>query len=144
MPIATVGAEEPVGTAHGVAVHLQRTVLLPGAATEHHDGPPRHAVITSYRPNEVRIEVDAGAPGYLVLTDPWFPGWKCRVAGEEVEVMQGDFAFRAVAVPAEACEVVFRFDPAAVRWGWWINGGALGVVAVGLLAGALRRFRRLS
>ena len=33
------------------------------------------ASILTYEPNHIIVEVDLESPGYLVLADPWYPGW---------------------------------------------------------------------
>src|SRR5262249_39559611 len=58
------------------------------------------AVIRTYTPNTIRIYVDSDTPGFLVLTDVWFPGWTCTFGGEETKVYRADYTFRAVKVPA--------------------------------------------
>jgi hypothetical protein len=121
---------------------FRRTVLVAAGTSDHHDGPPRTATIIRYQPNEVRIQVDAGTPGYLVLTDPWFENWMCKVDGKGTDVMQADYAFRAVAVPGESCEAVFRFDPPAFRWGWRITGFSTVLVLFLLAIGSIRRLLR--
>jgi hypothetical protein len=128
------------------AADFRREVLLEGADAEEASTPVeegfRPAVLREYQPNRVVVEVDGGAPGYLVLADVWFPGWTCTVDGRGVPVRRGDYLFRAVALPAGAREVVFRFEPWSYRWGGWISGTALALVALGsALALFARRLR---
>lgn len=101
--------------------------------------PERTARIKEYQPNRVVVAVDKGAPGYLVLTDIWYPGWQCTAAGEPVEVLRADYLFRAVQVPAEAHEVVFTFAPQAYRLGKTISLAALALAALIVLAPFLAR-----
>lgn len=100
------------------------------------------AKIRQYQPNRVRVEVDPDAPGFLVLTDPWFPGWSCAVDGRPARLYRADYLFRAVAVPAGRHEVVFTFAPASFRQGRLVSGATLaGVLLVSLAAVALARRR---
>lgn len=126
------------------AADLRKTVFLDGdipALPAISNSPvSRPAEIRVYRPNEVRIEVPSGAPGFLILTDPWFPGWNAAVNGTAVPVLRADHAFRAVALPAEGCEVVFRFEPASIRWAMRISAAAA-LLAVMILAGGWLRRR---
>jgi hypothetical protein len=118
---------------------FRRKVLLegfaPGPEQETLTGKFSSAVIREYLPNRVVVEVDGDKPGYLVLTDIWYPGWICTVDGEPARLYRADYLFRAVTVPAGAHEVTFRFAPASYRWGMVISAAALAVVlGVSLLA----------
>ncbi len=69
------------------------------------------AQILNYENRRVVCKVQATAPGYLVLLDSYFPGWRARVDGVEADIVRADFAFRAVAVPAGEHQVEFRYQP---------------------------------
>jgi hypothetical protein len=90
--------------------------------------------ITAYEPARVVIDVQAARPGYVVLADAWYPGWRAEVApltGEgaaaDAPVLQADLLFRAVPVQAGAWRVTLTYRPRLV----WV-GGAVSVG--GLLA----------
>jgi hypothetical protein len=93
-------------------------------------GPGR---ILSHKPNEIRIALDGQSAGLLVLTDPWYPGWRCWVDGQETKIWKADYAFRGVMVPAGNKEVVFKFEPRSYRRGRIISLAALvGLVLFGV------------
>jgi hypothetical protein len=95
----------------------------------------REARIVEYLPNQVRIEVEGETPGWLVLTDPWFPGWHCTVDGEERPIYPGNYLFRAVPVPAGKHELIFRFLPGSYLLGRKISLITLaGLACWGLVA----------
>jgi hypothetical protein len=73
--------------------------------------------IRDYQPNRIAIEVMGTAPGWLVLTDVWYPGWSGSVDGEPVNVHRGNMLFRAIHIDAGRHEIVFRFAPESYRWG---------------------------
>jgi hypothetical protein len=92
---------------------------------------PESVRITHYAPERVEIAVEAGAPGYLVLTDAWYPGWEATVDGEPARVHRADLLFRAVAVEAGVHRVVLTFRPASVRLGARASlAGLVGLVVV--------------
>ena len=72
----------------------------------------RSARIISSGGDEVVVDVPAGSPSLLVLTDTYAPGWKATVNGRPAAVLPTDVAFRGVALGAEASRVVFRYRPA--------------------------------
>jgi len=90
------------------------------------------------RPNRVEVRVDSGEPGYLVLADIWTPGWECTVNDVAVPVKRGNFLFRAVEIPAEKCDVTFRFEPKSYTRGKVVSLVAL-VFAALMLAVSYRR-----
>jgi hypothetical protein len=100
------------------------------------------AAIQEYLPNRVVVDVTGTAPGYLVLTDIWFPGWTCTVDGQPARLYRANYLFRAVAVDAGNHQVVFTFMPAAYQRGQLISGVALVVVAALGLFALVRRWRR--
>jgi hypothetical protein len=98
--------------------------------------------VVRYEPDALAIDVEAGADGYLVLSDPFYPGWRAELDGEPATVLRADYAFRAVAVPAGHHQMVMSF-----RSGSW-NAGlvisvltALAVLSLGVW-GLVRRTRR--
>jgi hypothetical protein len=124
---------------------FRKTVLAEGCDPAKYpsgpDGNFRPARVLEYQPNTVKIEVDGDNPGWLVLTDMWFPGWTCTVDGEERPIYPGDYLFRAVPVPAGKHEVVFRFLPRSYVLGSQITLGALvGLAACGLVS-CMRQMR---
>ncbi len=82
-------------------------------------------VIVSYRPERVEIAVSLDSPGYLVLSDAWYPGWQAMMDGQQAEIYRANVLFRAVAVDAGEHRIVFAFRPASVR-----AGGIVSVVGM--------------
>ncbi|HKA07534.1 MAG TPA: YfhO family protein, partial [Gemmataceae bacterium] len=125
-------------------IDLWRTVTLAGWDSAKDPLPEprtgrRWQKIRSTKPNEVTIELDGKSAGLLVLTDPWYPGWVCRIDGTEVPIWRADYAFRGVIVPEGSREVVFRFEPRSYRNGRWVSLVTLTVVAIFFLVTAIRR-----
>ena len=78
---------------------------------------PPQLSIASYRLNELVVDVTTPAPGYLVLSEVWYPGWKATVDGQPAPVLRANFAFRAVPVPAGSHQVRLVFAP----WTWRVG-----------------------
>ena len=87
--------------------------------------------VAHYAPERVEIGVETDAPGYLVLTDAWYPGWEVSIDGESGVIQRADLLFRAVAVDAGSHRVVFSFHPLSLRIGAIISlVGLVGLAAV--------------
>jgi hypothetical protein len=85
----------------------------------------------------VRIEVHAPGPALLVLNDAWAPGWMASIDGAAVPVLRANYLVRAVAIPAGAHEVLFRYRTPGLLAGWLVAlAGGLGLL---LLAWRERR-----
>jgi hypothetical protein len=97
----------------------------------------------SYAPERVEVEVVARSPGYLLLTDAWYPGWEATVDGEPVPVRRADLLFRAVRLDAGRHQVVFVFRPASLRIGAVVTMAGFVSLVVGFAWGlALSKARR--
>jgi hypothetical protein len=109
---------------------FKRTVLLEGWQSdgEATQGEFRPATIRDYRPNRVEVEVSGDTPGYLVLADVWFPGWRCTVDGEPAPLYRANYLFRATPVGAGTHTVVFAFEPESYRRGRMVSLAALALV----------------
>jgi hypothetical protein len=140
---AKVMADGPAGLAALTApdFDLRQTVILemdtglvpahPGSSSS--PTPITPARIIRYEPDEVVIEADALAPGYLVLTDTYYPGWQATVDGAAVSVYPANHVVRAVPIEAGHHLVTFRYQPLSVRTGAWLSGvSLLVIVALGI------------
>lgn len=101
------------------------------------------ATVTRDGTDGVTVRVSTRGPGYLVLSDAYYPGWRATLDGKETPVVQADLAFRAVYLPGGDHTVVFRFRPVWWTVGWVIAAlTALGTVALLVAPLGMRRSRR--
>jgi len=90
--------------------------------------PPEHgstARIVDYEPGRVSIETTLGRPGFLVLTDTYYPGWKASVDGHESKIYAADYLFRAVHLEGGKHTVQFIYDPLSFKVGLCLGVGTL-------------------
>jgi hypothetical protein len=92
---------------------------LPGTAEPASSG--ETVVAQEYGSQDVVLDVTATAPGWVVLSDAWYPGWEATVNGKSVTVEIADHAFRAVHVDAGASQIIMQFRPATWVWGSLIS-----------------------
>lgn len=67
--------------------------------------------ITKFNANSLMIQARNEQPGYLVVSDTFYPGWHVFVNGQEREILQANYAFRAVFLEAGDSSVRFEFRP---------------------------------
>ena len=91
--------------------------------------------------NRVTIRAALAAPGYLVLADTWYPGWRAAVDGEPAEILRANFAFRAVWLEAGEHTVEMIYCPTSALVGGALSLVALAVIIVGLLLAHRREVR---
>lgn len=97
--------------------------------------------VLSYTENEIIVAVRAVRPGYLVLSEVWYPGWRARVNGEAAPVLRANYALRAVPLPAGESTVRLWYAPDSWHWGLALFG--LGIMLlVGLLLWENRRHQQ--
>lgn len=63
------------------------------------------------------ISTETHAPSYLVLTDTYYPGWRCDIDGKETSILRCNYAMRAIVLPAGKHAVAFYFAPPLFRVG---------------------------
>jgi len=88
--------------------------------------------ILSYAPERVVIRTRSDDPGYLVLTDAFYPGWQATVNGAPVPILRADPYFRAVALEAGQHRVEFVYQPLSIRLGIALSALSLLVALLGL------------
>ncbi|HEV2320569.1 MAG TPA: YfhO family protein, partial [Verrucomicrobiae bacterium] len=115
------------------------TLLLEGQPPQPPPSVPASAISTaranasahviSEQPDEVTVNVSMPRPGFLLLLDTYYPGWKATVNGTKAPILRADYDFRAVQLPAGESTVQFVYQPAVFRWGILIFCLGLAIMA---------------
>ena len=93
------------------------------------------------RSEDISVEVDAATPGFVVLTDQYYPGWTATVDGSGAEILRANYVFRAVHVPAGRSTVRFSYRPRSVLLGGMISLASGIAVAASAVAGLRRKWK---
>jgi Bacterial membrane protein YfhO len=130
-------------TAYPRVWSVHQAVVLPDSSEARRrklDDPafdPRHAVVLSqappdlggcgansddiqmpqHLPNYVRVEAHLGCRGMVILTDPYFPGWRAYVDGKRVPLLETYGGVRGVVVETGDHLVEMRYRPLSVLVG---------------------------
>ncbi|MFQ5611183.1 MAG: YfhO family protein [Anaerolineae bacterium] len=110
------------------------TVVLEGLAAPGPESQPKaRLAILEYGLHRVQVSVRADAPGYLVLSDAYYPGWQATIDGSPTAIYRANYAFRAVRVPAGDHVVRFEFRPRLWQAGLVVSG--LTILGLAVLGG---------
>ena len=86
--------------------------------------------IREHGPDRVVLEVEMKAPGLVVLSDTWYPGWEARVDGVRRPILVANGCSRAVQADPGAHRVEFDYRPASLGYGLGACVLALGALIV--------------
>ncbi len=110
-------------------------ILVDGKARETGSaGAESSARIVSYAPEEVRIQASIDSPGYLMLTDAYYPGWQAEVDGAPAPIERADLYFRAVYLTPGTHEIRFSYTPSTASVGLGLSLAALIVWGLACIA----------
>jgi hypothetical protein len=134
--------EEALRLALGSDFDPRAEVVLSGVAAAAPASDPFHgsARVSYPTPNRVVIDAVTDAPGYVVLTETFDPGWSATVDGDARPLLRANFAFRAVVVPAGRHRVEMSYRPVSLALGLAVSVGSIFVCAAWL--GFTRRATR--
>jgi hypothetical protein len=88
-----------------------RTVPAVPEPVEGVEGQADTIYMTSYSPNELHYHYIAASDRAAVFSEVYYPDWKAKVDGEDVDIFRADWIFRAAVLPAGEHDVVMRFEP---------------------------------
>ncbi|MGD2040095.1 MAG: oligosaccharide flippase family protein, partial [Anaerolineae bacterium] len=146
---------EPTGLAARLGSFDPRQVILldqsvmpePAPQIDDTSWPLEPATVVAYGPNTVFVDVEMPGPGWLVLADSYFPGWKAYRSDPtgslptpktepdnetELAIARADGNFRAVFLTEGAHRVRFKYTPMSFKLG--LYGSFMAVVVLFLLA----------
>ena len=127
---------------HEVTLHepeADAVIATLGKSVE--EAPDGTARIVRERNTEIVIEAQTPRDALLLLADTFYPGWTATVDGHAVTILRANLAHRAVALPSGTHRVIFAYRPASVRYGLWLTGLGLLLLAAGVIF-ALRQSGR--
>jgi hypothetical protein len=103
-------------------VDPRQTVFMSVDPLEHVPDNPRQpftaAEWTSIDPDHPVVTVTTKAPGLLVISDTWMPGWTARVDGQPASIFLGNIGQRVVPLPQPGRHTVtMDYHPPGLAWG---------------------------
>jgi hypothetical protein len=98
-------------------------------------------ISVAYAPEEITIQVDLQAAGWLVLGEWHYPGWQVWVDGQRDTVLRANYGLRGVALARGPHEVVFRYRPTSVYVGAAVSASTV-VILCALIVFCSRRHNK--
>jgi hypothetical protein len=89
-------------------------------------------VITTRQGSQLRLQADMAAPGYVVVSETAWPGWRAYLDGRRVRTSRANQAFLAVYVPAGHHEVRLRYLPQSFVLGRTISVAVALLLSIGV------------
>lgn len=100
-----------------------------------------NVVVTHFEPDRIELSATTDAPGLIVLSEMYDPGWRAFLDGEELDIHVANHALSAVPLPAGEHEIELRYDPVSLRAGVVISG-LTGIAMLGVFIVAFLQSRR--
>ncbi|MCA9792035.1 MAG: hypothetical protein KC910_09585 [Candidatus Eremiobacteraeota bacterium] len=105
---------------------------LPAPAPVEEAAAQGKVTVVDYQPDRVELLAELPAPGVVVLSDTFYPGWVCHSSLGELPIYPANGASRAVFLPAGRHQLAFSFEPRPFYLG--LKLAVLGLVLVVLVA----------
>ncbi len=96
---------------------------------------PSPARIVEQTPNHLVVETELDAPGLLVLSEMWYPGWEARDNGQQMPILRTNAILRGVFLDAGRHTIEFDYDPWTVKVGWLLAGATTLALVAALIVG---------
>lgn len=129
LPLMTDGSIDPRRVA---VLESEPPELAPPA-----DPSADSVVVDHFEPDRIELTASTDAPGMLMLSHMYDPGWRAFLDGDELDIHVTNHALSAVPLPAGEHEIELRYEPTSLRAGVAISGltaltmlGVLGVAAI--------------
>ncbi len=137
IPVAS--SQEAVDRLLSGEINAQTSVAVEGGQALDGEGTAQVEVLAD-EPERIAARVSLDAPGYLVLSDTYYPGWRATVDGNSAPILRANGFVRAVFLPPGDHTVEFAFVPQSLMLGAACSAAALMLwVAAAIALAASRR-----
>ncbi len=135
--------EEILPFMKGVEFDPKETVILePSVMREVKPGEGFKALVSScsvtdYQSENIRLKVSTNQPGYLVLSEIFYPGWQAAVDGKKVSILCGNYLFRVIPLEEGDHDVSLKF----ISWPFRV-GAIISLLSLAFCLGVLLHGKR--
>jgi hypothetical protein len=131
--------DEARGLVQEPALDLRRIAVIeedPGILLDSPEETGGNVVLEKLAPERIELRVENERPALLTLSLPYFPGWKAKVDGEEVDLLRTYAGLSGVALTAGQHDVILMYESR-----WLALAAVLSLVAMLGILGGLVFFR---
>ena len=114
------------------------------------DVAPATARLTQRAPGEFTVTAESATPRLLLISENWLPGWRIVArawpedASPPTAPLRANLTLLGVPIPAGRVTFDLIYQPDSVRYGLWLGGATLGLLALAALFAAWRATRTRS
>ncbi|MFC1875127.1 YfhO family protein [Chloroflexota bacterium] len=94
--------------------------------------------LEQYSPQEIVIETTSETPGFLVLSESWYPSWKVYIDGNPSEIYKTDYALMSVYIDSGNHSVQFVYEDQTFKIGILISCATVLLLTVILVIYAIK------
>jgi hypothetical protein len=94
--------------------------------------------IIDYAPDSILLDAESPSPGYLFLSEMFYPGWKAYIDDRPASILRGNYLFRVIPLLGGRHHIRVQFDPLTIKVGIGISVFTL-LVILGTLVHCFRR-----
>src|SRR5712692_5013325 len=134
-PEAAISTIKTASLPDGRHFDPRRTALVEGPVTLTETDSRASATVTALSDDRMEVRTISTAPGFLVTSDAYYPGWRASIDGKDSALYRTDYAIRGVLVPAGEHLVRFEYRPRS-----FYIGAAVSILS--LLVAGIIAFRR--
>jgi hypothetical protein len=131
----SVGAENAMAAVTDIGFNPQRSVIVENNALVN---PAATTFVPArfieYSDRRVVADINAPSPGYFVLMDSVYPGWRAEVDGREASIEPANWVGRGINVEAGTHRVQMHFEPQSLRVGLFISLAMLALISAIVVA----------
>jgi uncharacterized membrane protein YfhO len=95
--------------------------------------------IIDYTPDSILLDAMSSSPGYLFLSEMFYPGWRAHIDGHSTPILRGNYLFRIIELPEGHHRIRLDFDPLTIKLGIGFSVMTLLVVLGFLICFLLRK-----
>jgi hypothetical protein len=93
--------------------------------------PASPAWVNYYSPDLIEIETEIAEPGWLVVSEIWYPGWQATVNGQPQPVEKVNGMFRGLYLDQPGrYEIILEYRPWSVVWGNRLAGLTVALITL--------------